>query len=286
MNFQDILSCRIRDPVAMQHRAGEGRPRGPTSLATHLETVHRTPLPDLAHREVFAPLSMSSTHFKADPRQVIPRSASAYQATDRGWQHTQGPATVPGSGSLWSTPDDLDRWLTHLHHTWQHQQLPWQGKLAYTPSDHVPYLYGPGLCASTCGDAAAVFHYGHEQGFSAAVHLKSGGLRVISCPTTRTPRPITSPPPCSRTSVSIRNATTARSSQRQPRHDGRPARLCAPRTSPARTPTSAPSPATRPPAVCGSLAPRAPSTCGAAAPETHSPAPGQTPTRATATRSP
>ncbi|MDJ0466626.1 serine hydrolase domain-containing protein [Streptomyces sp. H27-C3] len=148
-------------------------------LAEILETVHRTPLPDLAHRDVFTPLGMHGTHFKADPRQVVPRAASAYQATDHGWQHTQGPATVPGSGSLWSTPGDLDRWLTHLHHTWQHQQLPWQDTLAYTPSDHTPYLYGPGLYASTRGDDAAVFHYGHEQGFSAAVHLESGGLRVL-----------------------------------------------------------------------------------------------------------
>ncbi|QNE74421.1 hypothetical protein [Streptomyces finlayi] len=43
----------------------------------------------------------------------------------------------------------------------------------------MPYLYGPGLYASTRGADAAVFHYGHEQGFSVAVHLESGGLRVI-----------------------------------------------------------------------------------------------------------
>ncbi|NUK21933.1 serine hydrolase domain-containing protein [Streptomyces lunaelactis] len=148
-------------------------------LAEILEAIHGTALADLARHHLFEPLGMNDTHFKADPRQVIPRAASAYQATDHTWQHAQGPVTLPGPGSLWTTPRDLDRWLTQLHQSWQQPQLPWQGTLSYTPSDHPPYRYGPGLYARTRGDDAAVFHFGHEQGFSAAAHLESTGLRVI-----------------------------------------------------------------------------------------------------------
>ncbi|MFD5209322.1 serine hydrolase domain-containing protein [Streptomyces anulatus] len=102
-------------------------------LAEILETVHHTTLSDLARHRVFGPLGMHSTHFRTDPRQVIPGAASAY------------PVTLPGPGTLWTTIADLDRWLTHLRQRWQHpHQFPWQEPVDYEPSDHEPYLYGPG----------------------------------------------------------------------------------------------------------------------------------------------
>ncbi|MFZ3470265.1 serine hydrolase [Streptomyces sp. 4.24] len=133
-----------------------------------------------ARHRLFGPLGMNHTHFKTDPCQVIPGSASAYRVTLHGWQHTEAPVTLPGPGTLWTTASDLDRWLTYLHQDWQHEhQLPGQGDLDYQPSDHQPYLYGPGLYADTSAERTAVFHYGHEQGFSAATHLDATGLRVI-----------------------------------------------------------------------------------------------------------
>ncbi|AWZ05339.1 MULTISPECIES: serine hydrolase domain-containing protein [unclassified Streptomyces] len=150
-------------------------------LAEILETVHRTTLPDLARHRIFGPLGMDATHFKSDPHQVIPGSASAYQATHHGWQHTETPVTLPGPGTLWTTVGDLDCWLTRLHQRWQHpHQLPWQEAVDYEPSDHEPYLYGPGLYADARPGRTAVFHYGHEQGFSAAAHVEASGLRVVS----------------------------------------------------------------------------------------------------------
>ncbi|MEV0415968.1 serine hydrolase domain-containing protein [Streptomyces sp. NPDC050448] len=150
-------------------------------LAEILESVHRTTLPDLARRRVFGPLGMHATHFKTDPRQVIPGAAFAYQSTHHGWRRTEVPVTLPGPGTLWTTVGDLDRWLTHLHQRWQHpRQLPWQEAVGYEPSDHEPYLYGPGLYADARPGCDAVFHYGHEQGFSAAAHVEASGLRVIA----------------------------------------------------------------------------------------------------------
>ncbi|MCY0944236.1 serine hydrolase domain-containing protein [Streptomyces antarcticus] len=150
-------------------------------LAEILETVHHTTLPDLARHRVFGPLGMHSTHFQSDPRQVIPAAAAAYQATHDDWQHAAAPVTLPGPGTLWTTVGDLDRWLTHLHQHWQHpHQLPWQEAVDYEPSDHKPYLYGPGLYADARPGRTAVFHYGHEQGFSAAAQAEASGLRVIA----------------------------------------------------------------------------------------------------------
>ncbi|MFJ5882907.1 serine hydrolase domain-containing protein [Kitasatospora cineracea] len=151
-------------------------------LVELLETVHRTDLADLARRQIFDPLGMHATGFQSDPRQVVPGAAAAYRPADNGWQHTQPPVALPGPGSLFTTAGDLDRWLGHLHQLWQHDgaSLPWHEVLGYRTADHEPYLYGPGLYADPRPGHTAVFHYGHEHGFSAATHLTRGGLRIVS----------------------------------------------------------------------------------------------------------
>ncbi|GAA1468170.1 beta-lactamase family protein [Nocardiopsis exhalans] len=151
-------------------------------LAKALEKMHGTDLHDLATRQVFTPLGMTGARFKTDVREVIPNAAASYQPTPSGWLHHERPVTLPGPGSLWCTTADLDQWLTHLWREWQPasgRTLPFQDSVSYRPSDHPPFSYGPGLYADTCSDQAAVFHYGHEQGFSAAVHLFDSGLRLI-----------------------------------------------------------------------------------------------------------
>ncbi|MFD4906576.1 serine hydrolase domain-containing protein [Kitasatospora purpeofusca] len=150
-------------------------------LAKILETVHGTDLADLARTRLFDPLGMTASHFKTDPRQLIPHAASAYQPTADGWQHTAQPATLPGPGTLWTTPADVDRWLGHLYDQWHQPSLglPDQAVVAYRAADHVPYLYGAGLYADIRPAQRGVFHYGHEHGFSAAAHLAATGAHVV-----------------------------------------------------------------------------------------------------------
>lgn len=151
-------------------------------LAEVLTQVHGAGLQQIADRQVFAPLGMTAARFKTDPREVIPGAAASYHVTADGWQHQQGPVTLPGPGSLWSTVADLDRWLGYLWEEWSESAddgLPHERHVDYRPSDHPPFTYGPGLYADPRPGRAAVFHYGHEQGFSAAAHLTRAGLRII-----------------------------------------------------------------------------------------------------------
>lgn len=152
-------------------------------LAKILGTIHGTGLQQLADKLVFAPLGMRSARFKTDPRQVIPYGASSYgQAPTGAWEHQERPVALPGPGSLWCSAPDLDRWLGHLHQCWAGQSadaFPFDAEVGYLASDHPPYRYGAGLYAgSRTSSGGAVFHYGHEHGFSAAVHLTRAGLRV------------------------------------------------------------------------------------------------------------
>ncbi|MFF2142168.1 serine hydrolase domain-containing protein [Kitasatospora sp. NPDC058190] len=150
-------------------------------LARILQTVHGATLDDLARDRVFVPLGMDATRFKHDPRDVIPNAASAYRPTASGWQHTAQPAPLSGAGSLSTTPDDLNRWLGHLHQLWNRDagHLPFQHAVRYGPSDHNPYLYGAGLYADPRPGRRSVFHAGHEHGFSATAHLTASGTRVV-----------------------------------------------------------------------------------------------------------
>lgn len=151
-------------------------------LGEVLKRVHNASLQEIADEQVFAPLGMNTARFKNDPREVVPGAATSYQITGAGWVHQQRPVTLPGPGSLWCTVTDLDRWLDHLWREWQPSKgnaLPFEQQLTYQPSDHDPFTYGAGLYADTRPGRTAVFHYGHEQGYSAAVHLTNSGFRVI-----------------------------------------------------------------------------------------------------------
>lgn len=151
-------------------------------LTKALEHLHGTDLQTLADHQVFTPAGMTRARFKTDPRQVIPGAAASYQLTPEGWLHHQRPVTLPGPGSLWCTAQDLDLWLTHLWREWHPASgsaFPFQNSVSYRSSDHPPFSYGPGLYADTRPGREAVFHHGHEQGFSATAHLSSSGLRLI-----------------------------------------------------------------------------------------------------------
>ncbi|MFF5171730.1 serine hydrolase domain-containing protein [Micromonospora sp. NPDC000089] len=179
----DLLQLAYRQ----QHRAVEPSRflysnTGYLLLAEALTHAYGAGLHEIASQQVFIPLGMASARFKTDPREVIPGAAASYQAVAGGWQHQQRPVTLPGPGSLWCAAADLDRWLAHLWHEWHpsvDDALPFEQHLSYQPSDHAPFKYGAGLYADPRPGRTAVFHYGHEQGFSAAAHLTNSGLRAI-----------------------------------------------------------------------------------------------------------
>jgi CubicO group peptidase (beta-lactamase class C family) len=151
-------------------------------LTEILERIHDAPLASIAASRLFGPLGMTSTVFKASPRQIVHQAASSYRpATDLpGSEHASTPVCLPGPGSLWTTAADLDRWLCCLHTQWQRSgsRLPAQDRIPYVPSDQPSSQYGSGLYATSPDGEIRVFHYGHEQGFSAAATLTRNGIRV------------------------------------------------------------------------------------------------------------
>jgi CubicO group peptidase (beta-lactamase class C family) len=148
-------------------------------LARLLERLHGRPFPAIAEDLLFGPLGMTATCFETDPRQVLPDASSAYESSPEGRRHVAAPAVLPGPGGLWSTTRDLGFWLSRLHSLWTKNGTPGpRTTVLERSSDHPPARYGPGLY--TLPDEAEVFHYGHEQGFSAAVRLTADGRQVVA----------------------------------------------------------------------------------------------------------
>lgn len=148
-------------------------------LAKILETVHGDGFTRLAQKEIFAPLGMSATSFRDDTRTVVPNAAASYEHDHGHVIHAGRPVALAGPGSLWTNPRDLLIWLAELHATWtcEERTFPFEPSCPHAPCDNAGHLYGPGLFARTNG-SPAVFHNGHEHGFSASTYVGRDGLAV------------------------------------------------------------------------------------------------------------
>src|SRR5690348_12302112 len=64
---------------------------------------------------IFGPLGMRSTRVRDDYREIIPNSAFSYsRAPDGSWREVPNLLVGMGSSSVFSTVDDLARWLIAL----------------------------------------------------------------------------------------------------------------------------------------------------------------------------
>ncbi len=64
---------------------------------------------------LFGPLGMSRSHFRDDYTEVVPDRASGYaRASDGSWHRAPDNLTALGSSSLFSTVDDLSRWVANF----------------------------------------------------------------------------------------------------------------------------------------------------------------------------
>jgi CubicO group peptidase (beta-lactamase class C family) len=65
---------------------------------------------------LFRPLGMHRTHFHDDHREVVPDRADSYRPEPDGrWLRVTNNLTALGSSSLFTTADDLTRWVRYLH---------------------------------------------------------------------------------------------------------------------------------------------------------------------------
>lgn len=79
-------------------------------LATVIARASRTPMPAFMQQRIFGPLGMASSRFVDSRGTVVPDRAQGYSVTPAGVRLDLPNVETVGSGSLYSTLDDMARW--------------------------------------------------------------------------------------------------------------------------------------------------------------------------------
>ena len=83
-------------------------------LAEVVARVGGKPFRAWTDEHLFRPLGMTSTHFHDDHSMVVPRRAYGYARTRDGWRAVTNNLTALGSSSLFSTVQDMSKWLANF----------------------------------------------------------------------------------------------------------------------------------------------------------------------------
>lgn len=154
---------------------------GYTLLAEIVRSVSGQTLHQFASARLFEPLGMRQTLFRDDLGEVIPELAEAYQPAAAGWRRAVVNSELVGAAGLYTTVDDLLRWLGNF-------DRPQVGDRALieqicTPGalrDGKPLHYAFGLYRQTYAGHDAVAHDGSDWAYhSVVVYLPRERFGVV-----------------------------------------------------------------------------------------------------------
>lgn len=83
-------------------------------LAELVSRVTNTSFAEWCRANIFRPVGMDHTLFKAEVGQVIPRAVKSYQGTENGYREQMNNWGAVGASCVMSSLDDLEKWLLHL----------------------------------------------------------------------------------------------------------------------------------------------------------------------------
>ena len=87
-------------------------------LAEIVETVTGDSFPEWTDTHIFEPLGMTNSHFHDDHEMILKNRAYSYQAVENGgFKHAVNNTTALGSSSLYSTVEDLAKWIMNFDDT-------------------------------------------------------------------------------------------------------------------------------------------------------------------------
>jgi CubicO group peptidase (beta-lactamase class C family) len=87
-------------------------------LAEIVETVTSNSFREWTDTHIFKPLDMANSHFHDDYEMILKNRAYSYQADEKGgFKHAVNNTTALGSSSLYSTVEDLAKWILNFDNT-------------------------------------------------------------------------------------------------------------------------------------------------------------------------
>ena len=114
ISFKHILKM-VRHQKALNFKPGEEylySNTGYNLLAEIVETVTGDSFREWTNTNIFKPLGMTDSHFHDDYEMILKNRAYSYQAVENGgFKHAVNNTTALGSSSLYSTVEDLAKWI-------------------------------------------------------------------------------------------------------------------------------------------------------------------------------
>lgn len=154
---------------------------GYTLLAEIVVRVSGMSLREFCQTEIFAPLSMTKTHFHDNHEELVPGRAYSYAPTDNGFRHSVLSYANTGATSLFTTVKDLAKWVINF----EDRTVGAEGALddlfsqfTLESGEDIPYMFG-----LTRGNHRGLCHVGHtgsDAGYrTACICFPSEGFAVI-----------------------------------------------------------------------------------------------------------
>ena len=120
ISFKHILKM-ARHQKALNFKPGEAylySNMGYNLLAEIVERVTGDSFRDWTDTNIFKPLAMTNSHFHDDHQMILKNRAYSYQAVENGgFKHAVNNTTALGSSSLYSTVEDLAKWMLNFDDT-------------------------------------------------------------------------------------------------------------------------------------------------------------------------
>ncbi len=185
----EILALIQRQP-ALQNAPGAEwnyNNSGYGLAALVVERVTGQPFPEWMAENVFEPMGMAHTVVRATPSTLVPNSAQGYVASDDGWKEARDLGGAVGAGAIYTTLDDLARWMGHYWApTLGGQEAVDQMTTRYVLADGDTTDYGLGLFVQDMGRVTRVHHGGadaaHRSSFAFVPELDFGVIVLTNSP--------------------------------------------------------------------------------------------------------
>jgi len=140
---------------------------GYSLLAEVVEQVAGEPFGTFLRERVFLPLGMHRTHVHNDHTRIVPGRAYSYAPTpEQGWRNAVLSYANQGATSLFTTAEDLGRWMTEMESPMVGDEVLWAEMTEparLNGGDTAPY--GLGLSVGSYRGLRTIGHGGADAGF-------------------------------------------------------------------------------------------------------------------------
>ena len=154
---------------------------GYTLLAEVVANVSGKSFREFTTERIFKPLGMTHSHFHDSHEEIVPNRAYSYEKDKDGYRKSVLSYANVGATSLFTTAEDLARWLTHLDAP--RVGSPGLVEQMQTPgvlSDGKTIKYGLGLALGKYGGQKTIGHSGADAGFrSDTVRFPESKLGIV-----------------------------------------------------------------------------------------------------------